>query len=163
MCMFYSDAFTDVLFVTAQIKTQGLNFSYSMIKKNCRREGVEMNQHVWWVAGKMESLPPPSKGLFSSQTLVLKYYGHCLLFFFYSSEHPMLQIFQWSSLFCFLYIIVIHGYIPRPSTCHAQMLPETIPLFSLAARAHDWGLHMANQSTDWAPLGNLSLLPRMWE
>lgn len=82
MCMFYSDAFTGVLFVTAQIKTQGLNFSYSMIKKNCRREGVEMNQHVWWVAGKMESLPPPSKGLFSSQTLVLKYYGHCLLFFF---------------------------------------------------------------------------------
>lgn len=33
MCMFYSDAFTGVLFMIAQIKTQCLNFSYSMIKK----------------------------------------------------------------------------------------------------------------------------------
>lgn len=39
MCMFYSDAFTGVLFVTAQIKTQGLNFSYSMIKKKLQERG----------------------------------------------------------------------------------------------------------------------------
>lgn len=162
MCMFYSDAFTGVLFVTAQIKTQGLNFSYSMIKKLQERGCWNEPTCVMgsWEDGVSSSSfeRPLLKSDFSPKVL-----WSLFIVFFYSSEHPMLQIFQWSSLFCFLYIIVIHGYIPRPSTCHAQMLPETIPLFSLAARAHDWGLHMANQSTDWATLGNLSLLPRMWE
>lgn len=33
MCLFFSDAFIGILFMVAQIKTQGLNFSYSMVKK----------------------------------------------------------------------------------------------------------------------------------
>lgn len=33
MCMLFSDAFIGILFMVAQIKTQGLTFSYSMMKK----------------------------------------------------------------------------------------------------------------------------------